>query len=70
MEIEKEKLAAMAADCHSKQVAMQSLHELMQKGGTTETAAQYAIAKVEYRRAKNLLDLEINNQSVTIVSKT
>jgi hypothetical protein len=69
MEIDKGKLTSLASDCHIKQTTMQSLHGQLQKGGTPEVAAQYAIAKVEYQRAKNLLDLEIKNQSVTVIDK-
>lgn len=67
MEIDKDKLTALASDCHIKQTTMQEMHKQLQKGGTPEQAAQYAIMKVEYQRAKNLLDLEVKNQSITII---
>jgi len=70
MEIDKNKLAELASDCHAKQERMQSLHQALQKGCGAVIAADYAIAKVEYNRAKNLLDLEIRNQSVTLVDNT
>ncbi|MCE9565784.1 MAG: hypothetical protein K8U57_27480 [Planctomycetes bacterium] len=70
MQIDKSKLASLAADCHVKQTSMQSLHMQLQKGGTPEMAGLYPIAKVEYQRAKNLLDLEVKTQSVTIIKQT
>jgi hypothetical protein len=69
MDINKTKLTELASDCHTKQEAMQNLHKILQKGGTPELASQYAIAKVEYNRAKKLLDLEVEEQSVTIITK-
>jgi hypothetical protein len=67
MEMDKIILGNLASDCHNKHVAMQALHEQMQKKPAPETAGEYAIAKVAYNRAKNLLDFEIARQSVTIV---
>ena len=68
MEINKEKLGVLASDCHEKNKRMQYLQEQMQKGGSGVIAADLAIAKVEYNRAKKLLDLEITEQSITIVA--
>lgn len=69
MEIDKAALTILASDCHTKQVRMQDLHnKLNKKTSTAEDASEYAIAKVEYQRSKNLLELEISNQSVTIIN--
>jgi hypothetical protein len=62
-----ERLRLLAEDCHNKQFAMQELHKKTQKGGDAQIAADYAVAKVEYNRARNLLDLEIREQSITII---
>lgn len=69
MEIDKDRLAILAADCQTKHTAMQDLHRELQKGKSPEIAGKLAIAQVEYNRARNLLDLEIRNQSTTIVIK-
>lgn len=69
MTIDKNKLGELASDAHAKQAKMQELHQALQKGGSAVIAADYAIAKVEYNRAKNLLDLEVREQSTTIVQK-
>jgi len=70
MTIDNEKLSALAKDLHIKEKRAQELHQQMQKGGTPEQAAEYAIARVERNRAKNLLDLEVREQSITIIPAT
>lgn len=66
--MDKEKLAELAKDCHIKQMRAEELHKRLQKEKTPDLAAEYAIAQVEHRRAKKILDNEMADQSVIIVT--
>jgi hypothetical protein len=68
MTIDKEKLAELAKDCHDKQTIQEDLHKQYQKEKTAELSAQLAIASVEYRRAKKMLDNEMAEQSMIIIN--
>ncbi len=56
MTINKEKIAELARDTHNKMLDVNVLNSKLQRDKLPETAAELAVAQVEYKRAKKILD--------------